>query len=90
MTRTAQPPAITFEGVSFRYETRADSAVADVSFDVAPGATVAVVGRSGAGKSTVVALLLRFFDPDSGRITIDGIDIREVTLDSLREQIAVV
>jgi len=51
---------------------------------------VAIVGRSGAGKSTVVALLLRFFDPDSGRIQVGGLDIRDVTLDSLREQVAVV
>lgn len=70
--RAQQPPAIAFEGVSFRYETRESPAVDDVSFTVEPGETVAIVGRSGAGKSTVVALLLRFFDPASGRIAIDG------------------
>ncbi|MGH3872207.1 MAG: ABC transporter ATP-binding protein [Pseudonocardiaceae bacterium] len=90
LPRMSQPPAIAFGAVSFRYETRDSPAVAEVSFDVAPGETVAVVGRSGAGKSTVVALLLRFFDPDSGRITINGMDIRDVTLDSLRAQIVVV
>ncbi len=90
LPRKPQPPAIAFENVSFRYETRDRPAVDAVSFDIASGETVAVVGRSGAGKSTVVALLLRFFDPGSGRITINATDIRDVTLDSLREQIAVV
>ncbi|HKR48687.1 MAG TPA: ATP-binding cassette domain-containing protein [Pseudonocardiaceae bacterium] len=50
----------------------------------------AIVGRSGAGKSTVVALLLRFFDPDAGRVRLGGFDIRDVTVDSLRAQVAVV
>ncbi|MDQ2789759.1 MAG: ATP-binding cassette domain-containing protein, partial [Actinomycetota bacterium] len=84
------PPAVAFEDVTFRYETRDRAAVADVSFTAEPGQTVAIVGQSGAGKSTIVALLLRFFDPDRGRITIGGTDIRDATLDSLREQIAVV
>ncbi|MDQ2880760.1 MAG: ABC transporter transmembrane domain-containing protein [Actinomycetota bacterium] len=84
------PTAVAFEDVTFRYETRDRAAVADVSFTAEPGQTVAIVGQSGAGKSTIVALLLRFFDPDRGRITIGGTDIRDATLDSLREQIAVV
>ena len=81
--------AIRFEHVSFGY--RADRLVLrDVDFAVTPGETVAFVGPSGAGKTTLVSLLPRFYDLDAGRITIDGIDIRDVTLASLRGQIGIV
>ncbi|MGE3285717.1 MAG: ABC transporter ATP-binding protein/permease [Pseudonocardia sp.] len=88
--RGLRPPGIRFEGVTFRYDTRERPALRDVSFEVGPGETVAVVGRSGSGKSTLVALLLRFFDPAQGRIRLDGVDLRELTVASLRAQIAVV
>jgi ATP-binding cassette, subfamily B, bacterial len=75
---------ILLEGVTFRYE---DRPVLDkVSLRIAPGETVALLGRTGAGKSTLASLVLRFFDPQEGRITIDGHDLRSVTLRSLREQ----
>ncbi|MGH8908630.1 MAG: ABC transporter ATP-binding protein/permease [Egibacteraceae bacterium] len=88
--RATHQPAVAFEDVTFSYETRDRPAVDSVSFRAAPGETVAIVGRSGAGKTTIVALLLRFFDPQQGRITIGGIDVRDLRLDSLRAQIAVV
>jgi ABC-type multidrug transport system fused ATPase/permease subunit len=62
----------------------------DVSFDVPPGWMVAIVGPTGAGKSTLVQLLARLYDPQQGRILIDGVDVRQVRLDSLREQVATV
>jgi ATP-binding cassette subfamily B protein/subfamily B ATP-binding cassette protein MsbA len=64
--------------------------VADVSFEARPGEVVAVVGPTGAGKSSLVSLLVRFFDPWEGRITLDGHDIRDLRLRSLRHQVAVV
>ncbi|HET6586421.1 MAG TPA: ABC transporter transmembrane domain-containing protein, partial [Oleiagrimonas sp.] len=83
--------AIRFEGVDFRYPTRPDTA-ALVDFDLAirPGETVALVGPSGAGKSTVFNLLLRFYDPQQGRITLDGVDLRQLALPALREAMALV
>jgi len=77
------------EGVSFAYSSRKRT-LEDVSFRVAPGERVAVVGHTGAGKSTLMSLLIRFYDPKEGRIAFDGIDLRDVTLASLREQISVV
>ena len=65
-------------------------ALADVDFEVPAGATVALVGPSGAGKTTIANLLLRFWDPEQGRITLDGVDLRELTLDDLRRRIALV
>ncbi len=82
---------IAFENVSFAYTTGADkAAVRDFSLTVPGGATVALVGRSGAGKSTVINLVARLFDVDAGRILIDGQDLRDVTLASLRDAIAIV
>ena len=79
---------VRFEGVGFAYEDEA--VLQDVDLHIAPGEVVALVGRSGAGKTSLANLLLRFWDPQHGRITIDGHDIRQVTLGSLRSQIGVV
>jgi ABC-type transport system involved in Fe-S cluster assembly fused permease/ATPase subunit len=80
---------ILFDHVSFRYDERRPI-LEDVSFRVPPGGTVAIVGSSGAGKSTISRLLFRFYDADEGRILIDGQNIRDVTQDSLRRAIGVV
>ncbi|RIK85479.1 MAG: glucan ABC transporter ATP-binding protein/ permease [Hyphomicrobiales bacterium] len=80
---------VTFENVDFRFPD-SGAGVNDVSFRVEAGQTVAIVGPTGAGKTTLVNLLQRVFDPDSGAIRIDGIDIATVTRDSLRAQIATV
>ena len=83
--------ALRFEGVSFHYPTRPDApALHDFQLDIRAGETVALVGPSGAGKSTVFALLLRFYDPQSGRITLDGVDLRALALPELRGVIALV
>jgi ATP-binding cassette subfamily B protein len=82
-------PGISLKNVSFAYKA-GRPALQDLSFEVAPGATVALVGRSGAGKTSVVSLLLRFFDPQQGRITIAGRDIKEYDLRELRSLLAVV
>jgi ATP-binding cassette subfamily B protein len=81
--------AVAFEDVSFSYDGKR-AAVRDVSFIVKPGETIAVVGSTGSGKSTTLGLLHRAFDPQSGRITVDGTDIREISLLSLRRNIGVV
>ena len=80
---------VSFDHVSFSYDQRRD-AVANVSFDVKPGETIALVGSTGSGKSTTMGLLHRVFDPSQGRILIDGTDIRDLTLQSLRRNIGVV
>jgi ATP-binding cassette subfamily B multidrug efflux pump len=79
-----------FEHVGFRYGASARPVVEDFSLTVAPGEKIGLVGRSGAGKSTVVNLLLRFYDIQEGHIRIDGQDIAEVTQDSLRAAIGMV
>jgi ATP-binding cassette, subfamily B, beta-glucan exporter len=81
--------AVTFERVSFSYDGKR-SAVTDLAIDVKPGETIALVGATGSGKSTTLALLHRSFDPQSGRILLDGRDIREIALTSLRRNIGVV
>jgi ATP-binding cassette subfamily B protein len=82
---------IALQGVTFRYPQRPDlPALEDFDLQVSPGETVALVGPSGAGKSTVFSLLLRFHDPQSGRIAIDGIDVRTLDPAALREAIALV
>lgn len=80
---------VCFEHVAFRYQEE-EPVLEDISFTAAPGQMLAIVGPTGVGKSTVIALLERFYDPTSGKITIDGQDIKNVTLDSLRGQISLV
>jgi ATP-binding cassette subfamily B protein len=80
---------VAFENVSFGYDA-ARPALRNLSFRVRAGGTVALVGPTGAGKTTALSLLYRAYDPSEGRITIDGIDIRDVSLESLRRHIAVV
>jgi ATP-binding cassette subfamily B protein len=83
--------ALRFEHIQFHYPSRPDApALHDFDLSIRPGETVALVGPSGAGKSTVFALLLRFYDPQSGRITLDGIDLRALALPELRGAIALV
>ncbi len=75
---------VAFEGVWFRYGESGPWVLKDVSFRASPGQTVALVGHTGAGKTTIVSLLLRFYDPVRGRITVDGVDIRELSTAELR------
>jgi ATP-binding cassette subfamily C protein CydCD len=81
---------VTFAEVDFTYPGRSAPALRSMSFEVPPGATVALVGPSGAGKTTVANLLLRFWDPSGGVIRLGGVDLRELTLDGLRGGIALV
>jgi len=82
---------IAFDEVRFRYPSRPeDTALDGVSFAVHPGETVALVGPSGAGKTTIIQLLLRFYDPESGAVRLDGIDLREMARDDFRKAIALV
>ena len=81
---------VAFEDVSFRYAGAEHDALSQVSFAAEPGQTVAVVGTTGSGKSTIINLIPRFYDVRSGRVTIDGYDVRDVTLESLRSQIGIV
>jgi ATP-binding cassette, subfamily B, multidrug efflux pump len=78
---------VRFEGVWFRYAADGPWVLRDVSFTARPGQTVALVGHTGAGKTTVVNLLLRFYDVDQGRITVDGVDIRDLSTADLRSLI---
>ena len=80
---------VKLESVSFAYQ-EGEAVLKDISFEVNPGEVVALVGMSGAGKSTLVDLIPRFYDVDEGSITVDGIDIRDVKLDTLRRQIGIV
>jgi ATP-binding cassette subfamily B multidrug efflux pump len=81
---------VRFEGVWFRYSADTPWVLRDVSFTALPGKTIALVGHTGAGKTTIVNLLLRFYDPDRGRILVDGIDIRQLATSDLRSLIGFV
>ena len=81
---------IDFENVTFRYPTGVTNALSEINLRIEPGKTYALVGASGAGKSTILSLILRLYDPTSGAIKIDGYDLRSLTQRSLREQIGLV
>lgn len=96
---TDQPDAISlpsvrgevrFESVTFRYFGGGEPVLEDVTFTAEPGQRIALLGATGSGKSTIINLLPRFYDPSEGRITVDGNDLRHVKLDSLRRQIGIV
>jgi subfamily B ATP-binding cassette protein MsbA len=81
---------VSFKDVTFTYPTKEEAALKSVSFDVKPGQTIALVGRSGSGKSTISNLLTRFYSPDSGVIALDNQDIQNIKLRALRKQFALV
>jgi ATP-binding cassette subfamily C protein CydCD len=87
---TALAPSVTFEDVTFAYPGGRGAAHEHLSFSVAPGERIGFVGPSGSGKSTIARLLLRFYDPQRGRIVIGGREVRTLKLDDLRAQIAIV
>ncbi|SHN58956.1 ABC transporter ATP-binding protein [Desulfitobacterium chlororespirans] len=94
--RTDKPPArvllpyIAYQKVSFRYQESLPFVLEDISFEVKPGETVALVGHSGAGKSTCISLLLRFWEVTEGAIAVDGVDLRDMPQKTLREIISLV
>jgi len=83
---------VIFEGVSFRYDTTPEDRwiLQDISFTARPGDTIALVGETGSGKTSIVSLIARFYEPQLGRIRIDGADLADTTIDSLRSQIGIV
>jgi ATP-binding cassette subfamily C protein CydD len=86
----ASPPGLRFDSIGFTYAGRARPALDGFSLEVAPGERVALVGRSGAGKTTVVSLLLGFFEPQQGQILVGGRDLRQLPLEKLRSLVGVV
>ncbi len=89
-TLSSSEGRIDFENVTFRYANTARDALSNVALHIEPGKTHALVGASGAGKSTILSLILRLYDPTTGAVKIDGRDLRSVTQKSLREQIGLV
>lgn len=81
---------ITFDDVSFQYRNEKRWALKDIKFQVKPGETIAILGATGSGKTTVVNLIPRFYDPTEGRVLVDGIDLRDINVKSLRKQIGIV
>ena len=76
---------VDFEHVTFRYE-EGKNILSDVNFHIEPGESIALVGPTGAGKTTIINLLSRFYDVNEGSVKVDGMDVRDVTLESLRSQ----
>ncbi|HAY83739.1 MAG TPA: ABC transporter ATP-binding protein [Chloroflexi bacterium] len=81
---------VVFENVSFAYEDDEDQAIHQVSFSVSPGKTVAIVGQTGTGKTSLVKLINRTYDIDAGRVLVDGMDVRDWQLEALRQQVSII
>jgi subfamily B ATP-binding cassette protein MsbA len=82
--------AIEFKSVDFRYESAGQNTISDINFTLGRGSTIAIVGETGSGKSTLSNLLARFYDPTGGVITLDGVDLKDIEIKSLRKMIGVV
>lgn len=81
---------VVFKNVGFRYFAGGEPVLSDINFEAQPGQTIALLGATGSGKTTIINLIPRFYDPTSGKIEIDGFDLRDVTIESLRSQIGIV
>ena len=81
---------VDFEDVTFQYPGAEEPALSDVSFSARPGEVTAIIGGTGSGKSTLAGLIPRFYDVNSGRVLVDGVDVREMTQDDLRAAIGFV
>jgi ATP-binding cassette subfamily B protein len=81
---------VRFESVSFRYPDAASDALQDITLHLRPGSSLALVGENGSGKTTLIKLLTRLYEPTAGRITLDGLDLREWDRDALRERVGVI
>ncbi len=81
---------VRFEGVEFRYKPDSDPVLRDISFTAKPGQTVAILGATGAGKTSLLSLIPRFYDPSAGRVLIDGVDVRDLDVQDLRRHIGIV
>ncbi|MBU7591125.1 ABC transporter ATP-binding protein [Metabacillus halosaccharovorans] len=88
--KECQKGLLQFENVTYRYQGAEKAAIENISFTVNPGQTTAIIGSTGSGKSTIIQLIPRFFDPDEGRILVGGIDIRDMAQEKLREKIGYV
>jgi ATP-binding cassette subfamily B protein len=82
--------AVSFKHVTFKFAGAEKPVLNDVSLDVSPGQTIAIMGKTGSGKSSIINLIPRFYDPQSGQVLIDGVDVRDATLESLRGSIGIV
>jgi ATP-binding cassette subfamily B protein len=82
--------AITFDHVDFGYQTSGGTVLRDIAFEIAPGQTVAIVGQTGSGKSTIAKLINRIYDANSGRVLVDGVDVRDWNMARLRGQVSVI
>lgn len=85
-----RPISLTFENITFRYPTAKDNILKDVSFNIYPGETLAIVGKNGAGKTTIIMLLSRLYKPQKGRILINGVDIQKLSMEEYRRQLSIV
>ena len=81
---------VRFDNISFRYRDTGDEVLHNISLDVEQGQTIALVGTSGGGKSSLISLIPRFYDVSAGSVLIDGVNVQDVSLKSLREQIGIV
>ena len=84
------PVSIAFEDITFRYPTAEDDILKDVSFHINPGETLAIVGQNGAGKTTIIKLLCRLYQPQKGRILINGVDIESLSMEEYKKQLSIV
>lgn len=85
-----RPISLSFEGVSFSYATGKEDTLKDVSFNIHPGETLAIVGRNGAGKTTIIKLLCRLYKPQKGRILMNGVDIENLSIEEYKRQLSIV